>query len=136
MVNSQNVILLIDEDQFQIELASQACEQCAPALQLIVVRNCADVMEWFFQKKKESALLPKLVLMDLKLPKLLGLAVMRRLRMDESTLALPIIAYSTKYEPKEVLLSYQAGATRFVNKPDNIDQFSSLLHDLSEYWCK
>lgn len=134
MEDNKNTILLFDDDQFQIELAYQACEQCVPALQLIVVRDGADAMELFLQMKKTNAPLPKLVLMNLKLPQFIGLAVVRRLRMDESTLALPIIAYSKKYEPRDVLLSYQAGATRFVNRPDNMDQFNSLLDDLSVYW--
>lgn len=133
-MNKQNAILLIDDDQFQTDLACRACEQCVPELQLIVVKDGADAMKLFSQRIKENAPLPKLVLMNLKLPQLLGLAVVRRLRMVVGTLVLPIIVYSTRYEPKEVLLSYQAGATRFVNRPDNIDQFNSLLHDLSDYW--
>ncbi len=133
-MNNQNAILLLDDDQFQIELACQACEQCTPELQLIIVKESADAMELFSQRIKANTPLPKLVLMNLKLPQLLGLAVVRRLRMHESTFAMPIIVYSARYEPRDVLLGYQAGATRFVNRPDNIDQFNTLLHDLSEYW--
>ena len=135
MENNQNTILLFDDDQFQIELASKACEQCAPALGLIIVKNGADAMKWFSQKTTGNTQFPKLVLMNFRLVQVLGFALVRWLRVDESTLAAPIIMYSTKYEPTEVLLSYQAGATRFVNRPNNIYQFSSLLHDLSEYWC-
>jgi PleD family two-component response regulator len=54
--------------------------------------------------------------------------------MDAATWDLPIIVYSKIHEPSDVVLSYQVGANSFVNKPENIEQFNALLHELSDYW--
>lgn len=74
--------------------------------------------------------MPRLILIDLKLPKLIGLAVLRTLRMDERLQSVPVVVYSQVHEPSDIVLSYQIGANSFVKKPESLPEFSQLLHDL------
>ena len=134
MNSNRCTILLVEDDQVEIELARQACELGDPVLNLIVVQNSTEALEWLSNNKVVDDQFPKMILLDLKLPQLIGLAVLRRLRMDAATLDLPIIVYSTVHEPADVVLSYQVGANRFVDKPENVEQFKALLHELSDYW--
>ena len=71
---------------------------------------------------------------SLKLPKLIGLAVLRKLRMDRRTWDVPIVVFSAVYEPSDVVLSYQVGANSFVGKPASLAEFQQLLQELVSYW--
>jgi CheY-like chemotaxis protein len=130
----ESTILLVEDDPVEIDLARHACELNQPALHLVVVQDSTGALEWLTTASAANDPLPKLILLDLKLPHLIGLAVLRRLRMDAATWDLPIIVYSKIHEPSDVVLSYQVGANSFVNKPENIEQFNALLHELSDYW--
>ena len=134
MDGNQSTILLVEDDPNEIDLARRACELCDPALQLVVVQDSTEALEWLSDSAEAKDQFPKLILLDLKLPHLIGLAVLRRLRMDTATWDLPIIVYSKHHEHPDVVLSYQVGANRFVNKPEDIDQYNALLHELSDYW--
>ena len=134
MNRAGSTILLVEDDQIEIDLARRACELCNPTLQLVVAHDSTAALEWLSKTAEANDPMPKLILLDLKLPHLIGLAVLRRLRMEASTWDLPIIVYSKVHEPADVVLSYQVGANSFVNKPEDIVQFNTLLHDLSDYW--
>jgi len=134
MSSIRNTILLVEDDQVEIDLARRACELFDSTLQLVVVEDSTVALEWISKAAKSNIPFPKLILLDLKLPQLLGLATLRRLRMDSDTSDLPIIVYSKVHEPSDVVLSYQVGANSFVNKPEDIEQFSNLLQELSGYW--
>lgn len=136
MSTNQNIILLVEDDQVEIELARRACEACEPPLQLVVVGDSDQALEWLSRVSDTSDPLPRLILLDLKLPKLLGLAMLRRLRMDAQTWDLPIIVYSGIHEPSDVVLSYKVGANSFVSKPQDLDQFKTLLSELAAYWLQ
>jgi CheY-like chemotaxis protein len=130
----KSTILLVEDDQVEIDLARRACELCNPNLHLVVAQDSTEALEWLSKTSASNEAMPKLILLDLKLPHLIGLAVLRRLRMEASTWDMPIIVYSKIHEPADVVLSYQVGANSFVNKPEDIAQFNTLLHDLSDYW--
>lgn len=109
---------------------------CDPPIQLEVVEDSVEALYWLSQNTRDKNPMPKLILLDLKLPKLSGLAVLRRLRMDPATVDLPIIVFSEVCEQPDVLLSYQVGANSFVPKPKTIEQYRDLLADLAAYWLQ
>ena len=134
-VNSnQQTILLVEDDPSDIAFAHAACELCNPPIHLVVVDDSIEALAWLSHNAQN--LLPSLILLDLKLPKLSGLAVLRRLRMEASTADLPIIVFSEISEQSDVLLSYQIGANSFVNKPTDINQYHELLRELVSYWLQ
>jgi two-component system response regulator len=136
LITTQNTILLVEDDPVEIELARRVCEAYEPPLELVVVKDSDEALEWLSRGSDASDPLPRLILLDLKLPKLLGLAMLRRLRMDARTWDLPIIVYSRNHEPSDVVLSYKVGANSFVNKPENVEQFGALLRELTAYWLQ
>lgn len=136
MSANQNTILLVEDDPVEIELARRACEASEPPLQLVAVGDSDQALEWLSRMSDAGDPLPRLILLDLKLPKLLGLAMLRRLRMDARTWDLPIVVYSAIHEPSDVVLSYKVGANTFVSKPQDLDQFKTLLSEQAAYWLQ
>lgn len=129
-----NTILLVEDDPAEIAMAEQACALCQPPVKLVVVRDSEQALEWVSQKMEDRQSLPKLILVDLKLPKLIGLAVLRKLRLDKRSWDLPIVVFSAVYEHSDVVLSYQVGANSFVGKPGNLAEYQHLLQELVSYW--
>lgn len=129
-----NTVLLVEDDSAGISVAEQACALCEPAVQMVVMPNSEAALEWLSQRMEQGQSLPKLILVDLKLPKLIGLAVLRKLRMDRRSWDLPIVVFSAVYEHADVVLSYQVGANSFVGKPTNLEEFQVLLQELVSYW--
>lgn len=129
-----NTILLVEDDPAEIVMAEQACALCDPPVQLVVMPDSETALEWLLHKMEHRQTLPKLILVDLKLPKLIGLAVLRKLRLERRTWDLPIVVFSAIYEHSDVVLSYQVGANSFVGKPGNLEEFHVLLQDLVSYW--
>lgn len=136
MSANRKTILLVEDDPAEIELVRRACEACEPPLQLLVANDSVEALQRLSQAPDENNPMPRLILLDLKLPKLLGLAMLRRLRMDARTWDLPIIVYSAVHEPSDVVLSYKVGANSFVGKPQDLDQFKTLLRELAAYWLQ
>lgn len=132
--SNRQIILLVEDEPNAITLAREACELCSPPIRLVVVEDSVEALTWLSHNSEDA--MPQLILLDLKLPKLNGLAVLRRLRMDGRTQDLPIIVFSEICEQSDVLLSYQIGANSFVSKPVDIMQFQKLLGDLAEYWLR
>jgi len=134
--SQQQTILLVEDDPSGIASAREACERCDPPIRLVVVEDSVEALTWLARNTKGKHPMPRLILLDLKLPKLSGLAVLRRLRMDAATWDLPIIVFSEICEQSDVLLSYQIGANSFVSKPADIDQYHQLLRELAAYWLQ
>lgn len=129
-----NTILLVEDDPSEIAMAEQACALCEPPVKLVVMPDSETALEWLSQKMEERRSLPRLILVDLKLPKLIGLAVLRKLRLDRRTWDTPIVVFSAVHEPSDIVLSYQVGANSFVGKPSNPGEFQQLLQELVSYW--
>lgn len=130
------IILLVEDDPNGVAFAHEACAMCEPPIRLEVVEDSVEALAWLSRNIKVKNPMPRLILLDLKLPKLSGLAALRRLRMDSSTWDLPIIVFSELCEQSDVLLSYQIGANSFVSKPSDVNQFHELLNDLTSYWLQ
>jgi len=128
----QRSVLLLEEDPAALAHARQACALSDPPIQLTVVQNSDEALEWMADVTAQN--LPNLLLLDLNLPKLSGLAVLRRLRMEVLLKDLPVVVFSSLHEPAEVQQSYQVGANSFVEKPVSVADFSELLNTQIAYW--
>ena len=129
---TQYSVFLLEEDPAAVVLARQACESNTPPIKLHLVQNSDEAMAWMSSLSAKN--LPNLLLLDLNLPKLSGLAVMRRLRMHELTRELPIVVFSAVHESFEVQQSYQVGANSFVEKPTTVGEFRELFSTQIKYW--
>lgn len=127
-------VLLIDDDLSQIDLARQAAAESRPEIDLIARGGGDAVLDWFSASIENKEHMPHIILLDLKLPKLDGLAVLRRLRGFAATSDIPIVVFSAEYIQDDVLMAYKAGANSFVAKPTNLVQFAEFFRECLAYW--
>jgi two-component system, response regulator len=124
-------ILLVEDNPDDEALALRALKKNNLANGVTVVRDGVAAIEHLFGG---DAPLPMLVLLDLKLPKIDGLEVLRRIRADERTSVLPVVVLTTSSEEKDVLESYRLGANSYVRKPVDFVQFTEAVRQLGLYW--
>lgn len=128
-------MLLIEDDLSAIGLARRAAVESFPKLDLTVLESVDAALNWLDEVTKKKHM-PHIILLDLKLPKLDGLAVLRRLRMHTSLRDIPIVVFSSEYIQSDVLMSYQVGANSFVAKPTDIAQFTEFFREQLAYWLQ
>ncbi len=105
---------------------------------IVVVRDGAEALDYFFERgqyaNRPSTEIPQVVLLDLKLPKIDGLDVLRALRSDERTRLIPIVVLTSSAEEQDVVRSYGLGANSYVRKPVDFTQFVEAVRQLGLYW--
>lgn len=137
MVNIvRSSVLLIEDDPSAVELVRSGTEDFFPELDLTVVEGGDAVLAWLNESVASKAQMPHLILLDLKLPKLDGLAVLRKLRLHPVTRDIPIVAYSAEHTKADVVMSYQVGANSFVAKPTDQQAFAASLRDQMAHWLQ
>ena len=127
-------VLLVEDDLSAIDLARCAAVESCPEIDLTVIEGGDAVLDWLNSKVAGNEQMPHIILLDLKLPKLDGLAVLRTLRKHEAMRDVPIVAFSAEYTQPDVLMSYQVGANTFVAKPADIAQFTEFFREQLSYW--
>lgn len=132
----RHTVLMVENEQSEIELAQRAAAECGHEFALVVLRDADAVLEWLNADVKDSLKLPHLIMINLKLPKLDGLAVLRKLRIDAATSDIPILVFSEQYAQADVLMSYQVGANSFVAKPGDLQQFIGFFCEQLAYWLE
>lgn len=135
-IQTRPAVLLVDDDAAGIDVARRAAAACHRTLDLVAVSDADAALDWFADAIARKSPMPHIILLDLKLPKLDGLAVLRKLRMNPVTRDIPIVVFSTEYTQAEVLMSYQVGANSFVAKPVNQQQFTEFFHEQLDYWLQ
>ncbi|MCJ7435704.1 MAG: response regulator [Anaerolineales bacterium] len=131
-------ILLVEDNPSDIGLTRRALEKSHIANKLIVVEDGQEALDYLFggdpltdQKLNE---LPALILLDLKLPKVDGLQVLRRIRANERTSRLPVVMLTTSSEEDDIAQSYDLGANSYIRKPVDFNQFVEAIQYLGLYW--
>jgi two-component system response regulator len=127
-------VLLVDDDLVQIDLARRAAAETCPGIDLTVVAGGDAVLDWLGPGDENQEHVPHIILIDLKLPKLDGLAVLRTLRGHSSTCDIPIVVFSAEYTQDDVLMSYKAGANSFMPRPSDLAQFAEFFRERLAYW--
>ncbi len=131
-------ILLIEDNPDDETLTKRALEKNGIANQLVVARDGVEALDYLFGTGscagRDTSIQPQLVLLDLKLPKIDGLEVLKRLRADERTEALPVVVLSASDEAKDVIASYELGANSYMRKPVDFEHFIDAVGQLGHYW--
>lgn len=125
-------ILLVEDNADDEALALRALKKCAASVRVEVARDGAEALSRV-QAKSDGAL-PDVVLLDLKLPKISGLDVLRRLRADPRTRCLPVVVLTSSGEDADIVESYLAGANSYVRKPVDFDEFTRAVGDIGHFW--
>jgi CheY-like chemotaxis protein len=132
------VILLVEDNPDDEALTLRALHKNRVSNPVIIVHDGVEALEFLFGEGiyagRNIAELPAVILLDLKLPRLDGLEVLRRLRMDERTSVIPVVVLTTSNEDKDIINSYALGANSYVRKPVDFDQFTEAVGKLGMYW--
>ncbi|CAN5295503.1 response regulator [soil metagenome] len=135
---SSKVILLVEDNQDDEELALLAFMQGKIINEVVVARDGLEALDYLFGTGKyagrDASLLPQVMLLDLKMPKLDGLGVLRQVRADPRTRRLPVVILTSSREDEDLMRSYDLGANSYVNKPVDFDQFAEAVRQLQVYW--
>jgi two-component system response regulator len=133
-------ILLVEDNPDDEALTLRALQKGEAVVEVVVVRDGAEALDYLFgtgsHAGRDTGAIPRVVLMDLHLPKVDGLEVLRRLRADERTRCLPVVILSTTDESREVAASYDAGANSYVRKPVGFRELSDVLPRIALYWLR
>jgi two-component system, response regulator len=131
-------ILLVEDSPHDAELTARALKKRNLANRLFVVEDGAEALDFLFCKGKyeerEITNPPRVVLLDLKLPKVNGLEVLRAVRADESTHRVPIVVVTSSREDPDIKAAYELGANSYVVKPVDFDAFQEAMSNLGFYW--
>ena len=131
-------ILLVEDNPDDIELTLHALRQEKVANRIEVVRDGEEALDFLFcrgpyaQRSFEQA--PRVVLLDLKLPKVDGMEVLREIKKDPRTKAIPVVILTTSRDESDVVNGYHLGANGYVQKPVDFDNFRHLVKQLGLYW--
>lgn len=131
-------IVLIEDNHFEAELAIKALQKNNLANQLLHIDDGEEALDFIFSdgKYKERRTLPppKLILLDLKLPKVDGLQILKAIKADPATRPIPVVILTSSQEERDIVESYQLGANSYLVKPVNFESFSKAIADLGFYW--
>lgn len=135
----QNKVILLVEDNARDEMLTlRALKKSNILNEVIVVRDGVEAIDYFFGTDSQNSpvknTMPQMILLDLKLPKLDGLSVLRKLRAEERTRFLPIVIFTSSSEEEDMVKSYDLGANSYVRKPVDFDQFLEATKQLGLYW--
>ena len=137
-MNSNVDVLLVEDNQDDIDLALHALRQGKLANSIFVVRDGEEALDFIFCRGQFSQRSvdhpPKLVLLDLKLPKVDGLQVLKAVKADPRTKTIPVVIMTSSKEERDMVESYNSGVNSYIQKPVDFDQFRSTVKTLGLYW--
>lgn len=129
-MSALRVILLVEDNPDDERLTIRALQRGKIANKILVARNGEEALSLVFSLEP----LPSVVLLDLKLPKIDGLEVLRQIRSNERTRLLPVVILTSSSEDRDIVDSYSLGANSYVRKPVEIDPFTEAVRQLGLYW--
>jgi CheY-like chemotaxis protein len=136
---SEGVILLVEDNAIDEELTIRALRRAKILNQVVVTRDGAEALDYLFASGAHAGRgdqLPQVVLLDLNLPKLGGLDVLRRLRADARMKLLPVVILTSSGEDKDLLAGYRGGANSYIVKPVDFTRFADSVKQLGLYWLQ
>jgi CheY-like chemotaxis protein len=137
-MSDENEILLIDDDEADVELALHALRENKLVNHIQVLRDGEEALDYLFgpggEQRRAAAHTPKLILLDLKLPKVDGIEVLRRVKSDPATKFIPVVILTSSKEERDMVRGYDLGVNSYIQKPVDFDQFRKIVSQVGLYW--
>lgn len=134
-MQNDTTILLIEDNPDDEALTLRAIARNGIVNPVVVARDGVEAIEHLFPRDETRRQpLPAIILLDLKLPRIDGLEVLRRIRADAHTALLPVIILTTSSEPRDISQAYQLGANSYIRKPVDYQAFVQAVADITRYW--
>jgi two-component system response regulator len=138
MEPNQVEILLVEDNPHEAELTIRSLKKYNLANKLLHIDDGEEALEFIFSRGRYSnnqkPFSPKLILLDLKLPKVDGLEILRQIKGDERTKAIPVAVLTSSKEERDILESYKLGVNSYIVKPVNFESFTKAVSELGLYW--
>lgn len=138
MTGRQIEILLVEDNKEDVELTLHALRKENLANSIHVARDGEEALEFLFRNgvhvQRSSEPLPKVVLLDLKLPKVDGIEVLRQIKADPRTKGIPVVILTSSREEQDLVNGYNLGANSYIQKPVDFEQFRSTMKSVGFYW--
>jgi len=131
-------ILLVEDDPKDVELTLTALEEYNLANEVIVARDGEEALEYLYSRgkfKTRSSDNPAVMLMDLKLPKVDGLEVLKQIKSEEKLKMIPVVVLTSSKEEKDMVASYRLGVNAYVVKPVDFHEFVNAIKELGAFWA-
>ena len=132
------VILLVEDNPGDIKLTKRALEQNQITNELIVAEDGEEALDYLFgtgqYAGRDVRIIPAMVLLDLKLPRVDGLEVLQKIRANELTSLLPVVILTSSDQEEDIITSYKLGANSYIRKPVDFNQFAEAVRTLGLYW--
>ncbi len=137
-MNGEKVILVVEDNSSDVELTQRAFEKSRIANELVVAEDGETALQYLLgtgvHAGRDVSELPALTLLDLNLPKLSGLEVLRRIRADVRTRRLPVVILTSSKEEQDLAAGYDLGVNSYIRKPVDFRQFAQCIEQLGLYW--
>lgn len=131
-------ILLVEDTADDEHLVKRVLTKSKLVYNLSVVRDGAEALDYLFgtgvHAQRDTSQMPAVVFLDLKLPKISGLEVLRRIRADARTQRLPVVIFSSSQEEQDLIQSYNLGTNSYVRKPVDFTEFTDAIQQMGSYW--
>jgi CheY-like chemotaxis protein len=130
--------MLVEDNPDDEELTLLAFERNNISSEVVVAHDGVEALDYLFgtgiYTDRDMSVMPALILLDLQLPRINGLEVLRRLRADNRTKLIPVVILTTSNEQQDLINSYSLGCNSYIRKPVDYDQFLTAVHQLGMYW--
>ena len=137
-MQDKKIILLVEDNPDDVELTRLALAKSNVVNDIVVARDGVEALDFLFgtgaHAGRDVGNMPTVMLLDLKLPKVDGIEVLRRVRADERTRLLPVVILTSSREQQDIVASYQLGANSYIRKPVDFEQFVEAVRQLGLYW--
>jgi CheY-like chemotaxis protein len=131
-------ILLVEDNADHVELTLRALRMHNLANRVHVTKDGAEALDFVFGKgahaDRDVSLQPKVILLDLNLPKISGMEVLAKVKSDERTRAIPVVILTSSQQERDMVESYRLGANSYISKPVGFDKFAAAVSQLGLYW--
>ena len=134
---TSKLILLVEDDENDVELTLSRLGACEPTVVVDVARDGEEALDYLFRRGRHASRAgePAVVLLDLKMPKITGLEVLRTVKSDQKLKCVPVVMLTSSREAQDLQECYRLGANGYVVKPVEAQHFTQAIRNLSAYWA-